>query len=78
LGAAGVVETIISLRALGEGMVLKTLGFEESESIIINDEQFSLRVCEENMETDKRYFVKMMSGFGGVNAALLYATNYTN
>jgi 3-oxoacyl-[acyl-carrier-protein] synthase-1 len=78
LGAAGIVETIISMRALSEGIVLKTLGFEESEPIIINDEQFSLRICSENMETGKKYFVKMMSGFGGVNAALLYATNCTD
>lgn len=75
LGAAGVVETIISLRALGEGIILKTLGFEKKESIIINDEQCSLMVCKENMVTDKKYFIKMMSGFGGGNAALLYATN---
>jgi 3-oxoacyl-[acyl-carrier-protein] synthase-1 len=76
LGAAGVVETIISMQALNEGVVLKTLGFEESEPIIINDELFSLRVCNKNMETDKKYFIKMMSGFGGVNATLLYAKNY--
>jgi 3-oxoacyl-[acyl-carrier-protein] synthase-1 len=75
LGAAGVVETIISLRALNEGMILKTLGFENSEQITMNDEQFTLRVCKENMKTDKKYFIKMMSGFGGVNAALLFATD---
>jgi 3-oxoacyl-[acyl-carrier-protein] synthase-1 len=74
LGAAGVVETIISLKALNEGVILKTLGYENSEQITMNDEQFSLHVCKENMETDKKYFVKMMSGFGGVNAALLFST----
>ena len=81
LGAAGLVETIISIRALEEGIILKTMGFEENEQLIMNDEQFSLMVCRENMQTDKRYFIKMMSGFGGVNAALLYeniATNNTN
>ena len=81
LGAAGLVETIISIRALEEGIVLKTMGFEENEQLIMNDEQFSLMVCKENMKTDKKYFIKMMSGFGGVNAALLYeniATNNTN
>jgi 3-oxoacyl-[acyl-carrier-protein] synthase-1 len=73
LGAAGVLETIISMHALSEGIVLKTFGFEESEPIIINDEQFSLMICSENRKTDKRYFVKLMSGFGGVNAALLFS-----
>jgi 3-oxoacyl-[acyl-carrier-protein] synthase-1 len=72
LGAAGVVETIISMRSLGEGVILKTLGFEENEQLIINNEQITLHVCRENLLTDKKYFIKMMSGFGGVNAALLY------
>ena len=74
LGAAGVVETIISMQALSEGMVLKTLGFEESEQLIMGNEQLTINVCKKNMETDKKYFIKMMSGFGGVNAALLFTT----
>jgi 3-oxoacyl-[acyl-carrier-protein] synthase-1 len=73
LGAAGIVETIISLRALNEGLILKTLGFEENEQLIINNKQFSLHVCKESMATNKKYFIKMMSGFGGVNAALIFA-----
>jgi 3-oxoacyl-[acyl-carrier-protein] synthase-1 len=110
LGAAGVVETIISMRALSEGIVLKTLGFEESDPLTMNNEQLimnneqltmnneqltmnneqlkmnneqskmnneqlKMNVCKENMVTNKRYFVKMMSGFGGVNAALLIRIN---
>ena len=72
LGAAGVVETIISMQALNEGMVLKTLGFEEIEPVTMNNEQFTLEVCKENRATDKNCFIKLMSGFGGVNAALIY------
>jgi len=75
LGAAGVVETIISMRALSEGIVLKTLGFEASETLTIDEEQFTLNVCRDNMKTDKNCFIKMMSGFGGVNAALLFEIN---
>jgi 3-oxoacyl-[acyl-carrier-protein] synthase-1 len=75
LGAAGVLETIISIRALHEGIILKTLGFEESETLIINNEQLILNICKETIHTDKKYFIKMMSGFGGVNAALLYCIN---
>jgi 3-oxoacyl-[acyl-carrier-protein] synthase-1 len=78
LGAAGVVESIISMQALGEGIILKTLGFEESEFETMNNENFSLDVCKENMQSDKKYFIKMMSGFGGVNVALLFATDYTD
>jgi len=83
LGAAGIVETIISMRSLSEGLILKTLGFEENDQFPppagdqgggIN-EQLALRVCRKNMKTDKKYFIKMMSGFGGVNAALLYTTD---
>jgi len=72
LGAAGILESIISIQALSEGTILKSLGFEENEQLTINNEQFTLNVCQENMATDKKYFVKMMSGFGGVNAALLF------
>jgi 3-oxoacyl-[acyl-carrier-protein] synthase-1 len=78
LGAAGVVESIISMQALSEGIILKTLGFEEGESITIDDKQYELNICKENCKTNKKYFVKIMSGFGGVNAALLFATNYTD
>ncbi|MCL2246568.1 MAG: beta-ketoacyl synthase [Lentimicrobiaceae bacterium] len=72
LGAAGLLETIISMRALNEGLILKTLGFEENEPITMNEEQFTLHICKENRVTDKRCFIKMMSGFGGVNATLLF------
>jgi 3-oxoacyl-[acyl-carrier-protein] synthase-1 len=72
LGAAGVLETIISMRALSEGIVLKSLGFEQNEQLIIDNEQFTLNVCKENITTDKKYFIKMLSGFGGCNAALLF------
>ena len=75
LGAAGVVETIISMRALSEGMILKTLGFEKNDPLTMNDEQFTLDVCKENRRTDKNCFIKLMSGFGGVNAALLFENN---
>jgi len=69
------VETIISMYALNEGLILKTLGFEESEKIVIDDEEFSLDVCKDNRKTDKNCFIKMMSGFGGVNVALLYTNS---
>ena len=78
LGAAGIVETIISLRALSEGLILKTLGFEENEQLTMNNEQFALPVCSENTKTNKKCFIKMMSGFGGVNAVLFYCHEYTN
>ena len=73
LGAAGVLETIISMWALSEKTVLKSLGFEQGEQIIVGDEQYTANACRENRTTDKKYFIKMMSGFGGVSTALLFA-----
>ena len=72
LGAAGVLESIISMRALDEKMVLKTAGFEQIEAFTINNKLITLPICNENITTDKKQFIKMMSGFGGVNAALLF------
>jgi 3-oxoacyl-[acyl-carrier-protein] synthase-1 len=72
LGAAGVVETIISMQALSEGIILPTLNFAENEQVIINDKPYSVNIAKEIQKTDKRYFIKMLSGFGGCNAALLY------
>ena len=72
LGAAGLVETIISLQAANEGLILKTLGTENNEQITMNNEQYSIPICKENTKTDKPLFIKMLSGFGGTNAALLF------
>ena len=66
MGAAGVLETIISIRALDEGIILPTKGYENlgvSRKIMVTSQM---------METGKRSFIKMMSGFGGCNAAMLF------
>ena len=66
MGAAGVLETIISMQALNDGLVLGTKGFEHlGVSKHIN-------VSAENKHTTKHAFVKMMSGFGGCNVAAMY------
>lgn len=65
MGAAGVLETIISMHATDEGIVLGTKGFENlGVSRCIN-------VSVESRQTNKHSFVKMMSGFGGCNAAMV-------
>ena len=64
LGAAGLLETIISAKACEEGLVLGTKGFEElgvSGKIHVSS---SHQPCKETR------FVKMISGFGGCNAAI--------
>jgi 3-oxoacyl-[acyl-carrier-protein] synthase-1 len=75
LGAAGVVESIISMKALREGLILKTLGHNESEPFLMNNKLYTLNICKEHLKTKKNYFIKMMSGFGSVNVALLFAKN---
>ena len=64
LGAAGVVESIISTRALKEHIVLKTLGFKTSGV------SHQLRIVKQTQPVSGNYCINMLSGFGGCNAAL--------
>jgi 3-oxoacyl-[acyl-carrier-protein] synthase-1 len=66
LGAAGILESIISARALQEGIVVASQGFEESDHINFPN------ITTENIKRDQLYAIKMMSGFGGTNAVLLF------
>ena len=64
MGAAGILETIISMRALSEGIILPTKGFE---CLGVSKK---INITTQIGHTDCRSFVKMMSGFGGCNAAI--------
>jgi 3-oxoacyl-[acyl-carrier-protein] synthase-1 len=64
LGAAGILETIISLAALNDHTILATRGFEE------RGVSGKIKVTTNNSTTEKNSFVKMISGFGGGNAAI--------
>ncbi|MDR2679687.1 MAG: beta-ketoacyl synthase [Tannerella sp.] len=66
LGAAGVMESIISVRALKDETILKTYGFETPG--VTNP----LDITAENRVTAKRRCIKMLSGFGGCNVAALF------
>ena len=73
LGAAGILETIITMKALDENLVLGTKGFEElgvSSPIKVSHEQISAE--------GKKAFVKTVSGFGGANAAILATCDSNN
>ncbi len=65
MGAAGIVETVLTMHALDRGLILATRGFEE---IGVSG---AINVSASNLTTDKTSFVKIISGFGGCNAALL-------
>ena len=72
MGAAGVLETILSMQAVEHGIVYGTRGFENlGVSRQVN-------VCAEPRTTDKHSFVKLLSGFGGCNAAMKFSHNTAN
>ena len=58
------------MKALDEGVILKTKGYQ---TLGVSRE---INVTAQNGTTDKRSFVKMMSGFGGCNAAMLFTLNF--
>jgi 3-oxoacyl-[acyl-carrier-protein] synthase-1 len=66
MGAAGILESILSMYAVDNHTVLATRGFEElgvSHPLLLSNKHTS---------TDKKAFIKLLSGFGGCNAALLF------
>ena len=66
MGAAGILESILSMHAVDAGLILPTRGF--SELGVSRPVQVSASLG----KTDKQAFVKLLSGFGGVNGALLF------
>lgn len=66
LGAAGLLESVISMQALQDGIVLKSTNCKEVGA------KHEINVAQETMRTDKNMFMKMVSGFGGSNAALVF------
>lgn len=66
MGAAGVLETILTMRATDDGIVLPTKGFTEPGI------SGKVSISSKPKKTDKHTFLKVMSGFGGCNVAALY------
>ncbi len=67
LGAAGVVESIITIRQLNRGLLLQSPGYASSGV------SRSLNVLQENQQAHRlQYALKTVSGFGGCNAAVIY------
>ena len=67
MGAAGILETILSMQAIDDHNILATRGYETMGVT------HPLVLFNQNQPTDKRAFIKLLSGFGGCNAALLMA-----
>jgi 3-oxoacyl-[acyl-carrier-protein] synthase-1 len=64
LGAAGVLETLLSLEALRQGVAVGTRGFT---SLGVTH---PVRISADEQPVTGRSFIKLLSGFGGCNAAL--------
>lgn len=71
LGAAGVVECIISCQELNNGTILPTRGFNTPGTVA------PIAVVTRQQNINQPLFMKVISGFGGSNAALLFAKNDT-
>ena len=64
MGAAGVLETIIMMRALEDGMILPSKGFETCGV------SGKVKMSDKPMMAKGNTFIKMLSGFGGCNGAV--------
>lgn len=70
MGAAGVLETIVTMHALEQGVIPATRGFAEPGT------SKNVNVVKDKQQVDVHEglnFVKLMSGFGGCNAAMRYS-----
>lgn len=66
MGAAGILEAVLSMRAIDDHTVLATRGFDKMGV------SHAINISNRNRSTNKHAFVKLLSGFGGSNAAMLY------
>jgi 3-oxoacyl-[acyl-carrier-protein] synthase I len=67
LGAAGVIESVISIHSLKQNVVIPTLGFKNMGVTK------PVNVCTRLHEAPLKNFLKTASGFGGCNAALIFS-----
>lgn len=66
LGTAGILESIISMYAADDGIILGTKGYSE------NGVSCPVNISSACRKTGKKSFIKLLSGFGGCNASLLF------
>lgn len=66
LGAAGIVESILSMMAADNHFILPTKGFDRVGT------SYQLNISNELRATDKTTFFKILSGFGGSNAGIAF------
>ncbi|MBL0310768.1 MAG: beta-ketoacyl synthase [Bacteroidetes bacterium] len=69
LGAAGILESVLTCHSLLEGAVLPSRNFTESGV------SQTVNVNTSFIKSDKKHALKTASGFGGCNAAIIYSIN---
>ena len=65
LGASGLIEVIVSARSLKRGIILPTKGFKQQDTVN------PLNICSELQSRQLNNCLKIASGFGGCNAAMV-------
>lgn len=71
MGAAGIIETILTLKAATDGLVLGAHGFEE---IGVSGK---INISPLHRSTNKNLVIKTLSGFGGCNGSVLYSQSWS-
>lgn len=66
LGAAGVMETAISMQMMRHNLLVKSLGYSETGT------SKSLNIATKNTTSELNTILKTASGFGGCNASLVF------
>lgn len=72
LGAAGTIESILTLESMRNNILLKTAGYREHGVSV------PIPVISENIEKEINIALKIASGFGGCNAALAFSKQANN
>ena len=67
LGASGILETVLTMKSIDSGILLPVEGFEEMGV------SGKINVSDLTRQTDQTSFLKLISGFGGCNGAVLYS-----
>jgi len=67
LGAAGIIESILTMKALDDHTLLATRGYLE------RGVSGKITIVAQQAATEKDAFIKMISGFGGCNGAVLFS-----
>jgi len=70
LGAAGLIEAIIGIRALQQQVLIPTQGFEQLGV------SMPVTVIKKLEQRPMRHYLKTVSGFGGCNAAVVFSLRY--